>query len=90
MSPCCDLVEGAVSANDHAVHGLDGLLASDFARCVSAHAVCDDVESKLVVDEEGIFVQLSALADVGQSRTVILQIVPSSSGGRCPAPAFPG
>ena len=62
-------------STDHAVHGIDRLLTRDLPRGMAAHAVCDDVETQVVVDQEGVFVQLSALTDIGQSRTVVLQLI---------------
>jgi hypothetical protein len=57
------------------VDGIDGLLTRDLASSVPSHPVSDDVEPKGVVDEERVLVQLSSLAYVGQSRTVVLQLV---------------
>ena len=72
----------------HAVYRVHGLLACNLAGGVAAHPVCDDVQPEVVVDQEGILVQLSALSDVGQSRTVVLQLIPFSGGGRRPSLAF--
>ena len=81
-------IESIVPSADHAMHRVHGLLARDLAGCVPAHPVRYDVEAQIVVYKERVLVQLSALPDVGQSRTVILQLVPFSSGGRRPALAL--
>ena len=57
-----ELVQVADAALDHAVDGLDGLLARDLARGVTAHAVGDDVEAEPVVEEERVLVRLALLA----------------------------
>jgi hypothetical protein len=68
-------IELTVPSADHAVHCVHGFLASDLAGGVPTHPVRDDVQAQVVVDKERVFVQLSALSDVGQSRTVVLQLI---------------
>ena len=70
--------------------GLDGLLTRNLASRMATHPVRDDIEPELIVHEKSVFVQLSTLADIGQARTVVLQIVLFSSGGRRPAPTQSG
>jgi tetratricopeptide (TPR) repeat protein len=57
------------------MNGLDGLFTRNLTRSVAAHAIRHDVQPQVVVDQKGVFVQFSALANIGQSRTVVLQIV---------------
>jgi len=57
------------------VDRVDGLLARDLACGVTTHPVRDDVQTQVVVYEERILVELSPLSDVGQSRTVVLQLI---------------
>jgi hypothetical protein len=64
-----------VASADHAVHRVHGFLARDLAGRVPAHPVRYDVQAETVVDEERVLVQLSALSDVGQARTVVLQLI---------------
>jgi len=63
------------------VHSVHGLLARDLAGGVASHPVGNHVQPQVVVHEERILVQLSALSDVGQSGTMILQLIPFSSDG---------
>jgi hypothetical protein len=49
------------------VHGAHGDGARDLARRVAAHAVGDDEERELLVDEEVVLVVVADLADVGRS-----------------------
>ena len=76
-------IERGVAPTHHSVNGVDGFLTCDLARGVPTHSIGHDVEPQDVVNQECVLVQLSALAYIGQSRTVVLQLVPSfSSDGR--------
>jgi hypothetical protein len=57
------------------VDGVDGFLTRYLARRVPTHSVGHDVEPQGIIDQERVLVQLSALAYVGQSRTVVLQFI---------------
>jgi hypothetical protein len=57
------------------MHRVDRFLTRDFTSRVPTHSIGDDIEPQDVVDQEGVLIQLSALAYVGQSRTVVLQLV---------------
>jgi hypothetical protein len=70
-----DAIERITPSADHPVHRIDGFLARDLAGSVATHPVRHDVQPEVVIDEESIFVQLSALSDVGQSGTVVLQLI---------------
>ena len=83
-----DAIERIVASADHAMHRVHSFLARDLTGGVPAHPIRYDVQAQIVVDKERVLVQLSALSDVGQSGTVILQLIPFSSGGRRPALAF--
>ena len=62
-----ELVQVADPALHHAVDRLDGLLAGDFARGMTAHAVADDVKAQPIVEEERVFVRLSLAPHVGEA-----------------------
>ena len=59
------VVEQLLLALDLLVHGAHGDRAGDLARGVAAHAVGDDEEAELLVDEEVVLVVVADLADVG-------------------------
>ena len=59
------VVEQLLLALDLLVHRADGDGARDLARGVAAHAVGDDEERELLVDEEVVLVVVADLADIG-------------------------
>ena len=86
-----DVVATARSAG-HTVASFSrsGELAGDLTDPTAVAAAVEGFEPELIVHEKSVFVQLSTLADIGQARTVVLQIVLFSSGGRRPAPTPSG
>ena len=63
-----ELVEVRDAALDHAIDGLDRLLARHLTGRVPTHAVGDDVEAEHVVQVERVFVRLALAAQVAESR----------------------
>ena len=59
------VVEQLLLALDLLVHGAHGDRARDLAGGVAAHAVGDDEETELLVDEEVVLVVVAHLADIG-------------------------
>jgi len=81
-------IESIGPPGDHAVHRAHGLLAGELAGGVTTHPIGYDVQAQIVVDKERVLVRLSALSDIGQPCTMVLQLIPFSSGARQPALAL--
>ena len=87
-----ELVERAqrlALALDHAVQRVDGFAARDLAGVVPAHAVGDDVQPELVVDEERVLVGQPPPTDVTHAECGVLHAGLSSGGAAAWTPRRP-